>query len=87
MQKSERNGWSVKSHFSVEVLGEVIDIGAGRSFTAKDPEGHYIQVFGSALSNNNQGRISMRKVMVSMMGTRDGNQLLDRSHEREAYSL
>ena len=30
---------------SVEIVGEVIDIGAGRSFTAKDPEGHYIQVF------------------------------------------
>lgn len=30
---------------SVEILGEVIDMGAGRTFTAKDPEGHYIQVF------------------------------------------
>jgi hypothetical protein len=28
-----------------EILGEVIDMGAGRTFTAKDPEGHYIQVF------------------------------------------
>jgi predicted enzyme related to lactoylglutathione lyase len=34
--------WKAKS---VEILGEVIDIGAGRMFTAKDPEGHYIQVF------------------------------------------
>jgi predicted enzyme related to lactoylglutathione lyase len=34
--------WKAKS---VEVLGEVIDIGAGRMFTSKDPEGHYIQVF------------------------------------------
>jgi predicted enzyme related to lactoylglutathione lyase len=34
--------WKEKS---VELVGEVIDIGAGRSFTAKDPEGHYIQVF------------------------------------------
>ena len=33
-----------KSRF-VEILGEVIDIGAGRMFTAKDPEGHYIQVY------------------------------------------
>jgi len=28
-----------------EILGEVTDMGAGRTFTAKDPEGHYIQVF------------------------------------------
>jgi predicted enzyme related to lactoylglutathione lyase len=34
--------WKAKS---VELVGEVIDIGAGHSFTAKDPEGHYIQVF------------------------------------------
>src|SRR6266852_986974 len=34
--------WKAKS---VEILGEVIDMGAGRMFTAKDPEGHYIQVF------------------------------------------
>lgn len=34
--------WKAKS---VEVPGEVIDIGAGRMFTAQDPEGHYIQVF------------------------------------------
>jgi hypothetical protein len=27
------------------VESEVIDMGAGRSFTTKDPEGHYIQVF------------------------------------------
>ena len=29
----------------VEIVGEVIDMGAGRMFTAKDPEGHYIQVY------------------------------------------
>jgi predicted enzyme related to lactoylglutathione lyase len=34
--------WKSKS---VEIVGEVIDMGAGRSFTAKDPEGHYIQVY------------------------------------------
>jgi predicted enzyme related to lactoylglutathione lyase len=34
--------WKAKS---VEILGEVFDMGAGRVFTAKDPEGHYIQVF------------------------------------------
>jgi len=34
--------WKAKS---VEILGEVTDMGAGRVFTAKDPEGHYIQVF------------------------------------------
>ncbi len=34
--------WKAKS---VEILGEVIDMGAGRMFTAKDPEGHYIQVY------------------------------------------
>jgi predicted enzyme related to lactoylglutathione lyase len=34
--------WKSKS---VEILGEVTDMGAGRTFTAKDPEGHYIQVF------------------------------------------
>ena len=34
--------WKAKS---VEIIGEVIDMGAGRTFTAKDPEGHYIQVF------------------------------------------
>src|SRR2546425_6382927 len=34
--------WKAKS---VEILGEVTDMGAGRTFTAKDPEGHYIQVF------------------------------------------
>ena len=34
--------WKAKS---VEIIGEVIDIGAGRMFTAKDPEGHYIQVY------------------------------------------
>jgi predicted enzyme related to lactoylglutathione lyase len=34
--------WKSKS---VEIVGEIIDIGAGHSFTAKDPEGHYIQVF------------------------------------------
>jgi predicted enzyme related to lactoylglutathione lyase len=30
---------------SIEVVGEVMDIGAGRSFTARDPDGHYIQVY------------------------------------------
>lgn len=34
--------WKAKS---VEIPGEVIDMGAGRMFTAKDPEGHYIQIF------------------------------------------
>lgn len=34
--------WKAKS---VEIIGDVIDMGAGRSFTAKDPEGHYIQVY------------------------------------------
>lgn len=34
--------WQSKS---VEVLGEVIDMGAGRIFTAKDPAGNYIQVY------------------------------------------
>lgn len=34
--------WQAKS---VEILGEVIDIGAGRMFTAKDPDGNYIQVY------------------------------------------
>ena len=34
--------WKAKS---IEIIGEVIDMGAGRTFTARDPEGHYIQVF------------------------------------------
>ena len=34
--------WKAKS---IEIMGEVFDMGAGRSFTARDPEGHYIQVF------------------------------------------
>ena len=34
--------WKAKP---VEIVGEVIDMGAGRMFTAKDPEGHYIQVY------------------------------------------
>ena len=34
--------WKAKS---VEILGEVTDMGAGRTFTVKDPEGHYIQVY------------------------------------------
>ncbi len=34
--------WKAKS---VELVGDVIDIGAGHSFTARDPEGHYIQVY------------------------------------------
>ena len=34
--------WKAKS---VELVGEVIDIGVGHSFTARDPEGHYIQVY------------------------------------------
>jgi hypothetical protein len=34
--------WKAKS---IELIGEVTDMGAGRTFTAKDPEGHYIQVF------------------------------------------
>ncbi len=34
--------WKAKG---VEILGEINDIGAGHSFTARDPESHYIQVF------------------------------------------
>ena len=34
--------WQSKS---VEVLGEVSDMGAGRMFIAKDPAGNYIQVY------------------------------------------
>jgi predicted enzyme related to lactoylglutathione lyase len=34
--------WKAKS---IEIMGEVFDMGAGRCFTARDPEGHYIQVF------------------------------------------
>jgi predicted enzyme related to lactoylglutathione lyase len=34
--------WQSKS---VEILGEVMDMGAGRMFTAKDPSGNYIQVY------------------------------------------
>ena len=34
--------WKSKS---VEILGEVFDMGAGRIFTAKDPAGNYIQVY------------------------------------------
>ena len=34
--------WQSKS---VEIVGEVIDIGAGRMFSAKDPDGNYIQVY------------------------------------------
>jgi predicted enzyme related to lactoylglutathione lyase len=34
--------WKAKS---IELVGEIIDIGAGHAFTAKDPEGHYIQVY------------------------------------------
>jgi predicted enzyme related to lactoylglutathione lyase len=34
--------WQSKS---VEILGEVFDMGAGRMFTAKDPAGNYIQVY------------------------------------------
>ena len=34
--------WQSKS---VEILGEVGDMGAGRMFTAKDPAGNYIQVY------------------------------------------
>ena len=34
--------WQSKS---VEILSEVGDIGAGRLFNAKDPDGNYIQVF------------------------------------------
>jgi predicted enzyme related to lactoylglutathione lyase len=30
---------------SVEILGEVGDIGVGRLFNAKDPDGNYIQVY------------------------------------------
>ena len=30
---------------SAELLGEVIDMGAGRMFTAKDPDGNFIQVY------------------------------------------
>jgi predicted enzyme related to lactoylglutathione lyase len=34
--------WKSKS---VEILGEVADMGAGRMFSAKDPDGNYIQVY------------------------------------------
>jgi predicted enzyme related to lactoylglutathione lyase len=34
--------WKEKA---VEIQGEVVDIGAGRMFTAKDPSGNYIQIF------------------------------------------
>lgn len=34
--------WQSKS---VEILGEVGDMGAGRMFSAKDPDGNYIQVY------------------------------------------
>jgi predicted enzyme related to lactoylglutathione lyase len=34
--------WQSKS---VEILNEVADIGAGRLFPAKDPDGNYIQVY------------------------------------------
>lgn len=34
--------WQSKS---VEILGEVGDMGAGRMFPAKDPDGNYIQVY------------------------------------------
>jgi predicted enzyme related to lactoylglutathione lyase len=34
--------WQSKS---VEIVGEVGDMGAGRLFNAKDPEGNYIQVY------------------------------------------
>ena len=34
--------WQSKS---VEILGGVFDMGAGRMFTAKDPAGNYIQVY------------------------------------------
>lgn len=34
--------WQSKS---VEILGEVGDMGAGRMFNAKDPDGNYIQVY------------------------------------------
>lgn len=34
--------WQSKS---VEILGGVFDMGAGRIFTAKDPAGNYIQVY------------------------------------------
>src|SRR5437762_9357596 len=34
--------WKAKS---IEVLSEVTDMGAGRMFTAKDPEGHYISIY------------------------------------------
>ena len=34
--------WQSKS---VEILGEVGDMGAGRLFPAKDPDGNYIQVY------------------------------------------
>lgn len=30
---------------SVEILSEVIDMGAGRMFAVKDPDGNYIQVY------------------------------------------
>ena len=34
--------WQSKS---VEILGEANDMGAGRMFAAKDPDGNYIQVY------------------------------------------
>lgn len=34
--------WQTKS---VEALSEVSDMGAGRMFTARDPEGHFISVY------------------------------------------
>ena len=34
--------WQSKS---VEILGEIGDMGAGRMFAAKDPDGNYIQVY------------------------------------------
>jgi predicted enzyme related to lactoylglutathione lyase len=34
--------WQSKS---VEILGEIFDMGAGRIFTARDPSGNYIQVY------------------------------------------
>ena len=34
--------WQTKP---VEILGDVGDIGVGRMFTAKDPDGNYIQVY------------------------------------------
>jgi predicted enzyme related to lactoylglutathione lyase len=29
----------------IEIQGEVVDIGAGRMFTAKDPSGNYVQIY------------------------------------------